>query len=323
MMKYILFVFALVLSIGANAQDSLQHTPKGALYQIFTHSPGEKVKEGDIITFQYIQKTDKDSVLYSTYVSGRPGQARIQPSQNLADLMEVFPLLAVNDSVLVKVPTDSLFKGHEESRPPFFPKGSFLKFFIKIQKAQSMDAFMAEVKQAETDGANKYIADHKLNLQTTASGLKYVITKAGTGIKPKNGDTVLVNYAGRNLEDKVFDSSIEAIAKQAGLQQPGRTYEPIVVYVGSAGTEHSVIEGWNEGLLLLNEGSKATFMVPSNLGYGAQGQGEIKPFSTLVFDLELVKVKPAKKAPATTKTPAKKTPAKTSGVKKKVATKKN
>ena len=325
MMKYILFVFALALTIGAKAQDAaLQHTPKGALYQIFTHAPGDKVKEGDIITFQYIQKTDKDSVLYSTYVSGRPGQARIQPSQNLADLMEVFPLLAVNDSVLVKVPTDSLFKGHEESRPPFFPKGSFLKFFIKIQKAQSMDAFMAEIKQSETDGANKYIADHKLNLQTTASGLKYAITKQGTGIKPQNGDTVLVNYAGRNLDDKVFDSSIEAVAKQAGLQQPGRTYEPLVVYVGLAGTEHSVISGWNEGLLLLNEGSKATFVIPSNLAYGAQASGpDIKPFSTLVFDLELVKVKPAKKAPATVKAPAKKTPAKTTGVKKKVTTKKN
>lgn len=323
MKKYILFVFSLVLFISANAQDALQHTPKGALYQIFTHAPGDKVKEGDIITFQYIQKTDKDSVLYSTYVSGRPGQARIQPSQNLADLMEVFPLLAVNDSVLVKVPTDSLFKGHEESRPPFFPKGSFLKFFIKIQKAQSMDAFMAEIKQAETDGANKYIADHKLTLQTTASGLKYAITKPGTGIKPQNGDTVLVNYAGRNLDDKVFDSSIEAVAKQAGLQQPGRTYEPIVVYVGSAGTEHSVIAGWNEGLLLLNEGSKATFVIPSNLAYGAQGSGDIKPFSTIVFDLELVKVKPAKKAPAPAKAPAKKAPVKSAGAKKKVTTKKN
>ncbi|MEO6632144.1 MAG: FKBP-type peptidyl-prolyl cis-trans isomerase [Mucilaginibacter sp.] len=323
MMKYILFVFALVFTINANAQEGLQHTPKGAMYQIFTHAPGDKVKEGDIITFQYIQKTDKDSVLYSTYTSGRPGQARIQPSQNLADLMEVFPLLAVNDSVLVKVPTDSLFKGHEEQRPPFFPKGSFLNFLIKLQKAQSMDAFMAEVKQAETDGANKYIADHKLTLQTTASGLKYTITKQGTGIKPQNGDTVLVNYAGRNLDDKVFDSSVEAIAKQAGLQQPGRTYEPLVVYVGQAGTEHSVITGWNEGLLLLNEGSKATFVIPSNLGYGAQGSGDIKPFSTMVFDLELVKVKPAKKAPATMKAPAKKTPAKSTGVKKKVTTKKN
>ena len=293
----------------------MQHTPKGALYQIYTQNTGEKIKEGDIITFQYIQKTDKDSVLYSSYASGHVGQARIQPSQNVADLMEIFPLLAVNDSVLVKVPTDSLFKGHEDKRPPFFPKGSNLNFTIKILKAQSMDAFMAEVKQAEITGANKYIADHKLNLQTTASGLKYVITQPSIKRKPLKGDTVLVNYAGRGLDDKVFDSSIEAIAKGAGLQQAGRTYEPLQVVLGTDG----IIAGWDEGLLLLNEGSKAIFVIPSKLAYGETGYQGIAPFSTLVFDIELVKIKPAKHTAA----PATKTTAKKPVYKKKVTANKN
>lgn len=316
MMKYIPFVFALIFAIGAKAQGGMQRTPKGALYQIYTPNTGEKIKEGDIITFQYIQKTDKDSVLYSTYASGRVGQARIQPSQNVADLMEVFPLLAVSDSVLVKVPTDSLFKDHEDKRPPFFPKGSNLNFIIKILKAQSMDAFMAEVKQAEITGANKYIADHKLNLQTTASGLKYEITQPSTKRKPLKGDTVLVNYAGRGLDDKVFDSSIEAIAKGAGLQQPGRTYEPLQVTIGAGG----IIAGWDEGLLLLNEGSKAIFVIPSKLAYGETGYQGIAPFSTLVFDIELVKIKPAKHAAVA---PASKTPAKKPLYKKKVTSQKN
>ena len=314
-MKYILFVFALIFAIGANAQSVMQHTPKGALYQIYTQNTGEKIKEGDIITFQYIQKTDKDSVLYSSYASGHVGQARIQPSQNVADLMEIFPLLAVNDSVLVKVPTDSLFKGHEDKRPPFFPKGSNLNFTIKILKAQSMDAFMAEVKQAEITGANKYIADHKLNLQTTASGLKYVITQPSIKRKPLKGDTVLVNYAGRGLDDKVFDSSIEAIAKGAGLQQAGRTYEPLQVVLGTGG----IITGWDEGLLLLNEGSKAIFVIPSKLAYGETGYQGIAPFSTLVFDIELVEIKPAKHTAA----PATKTTAKKPVYKKKVTANKN
>jgi len=179
-----------------------------------------------------------------------------------------------------------------------------------------MDAFMAEVKQAEITGANKYIADHKLNLQTTASGLKYVITQPSTKRKALKGDTLLVNYAGRGLDDKVFDSSIEAIAKGAGLQQPGRTYEPLQVVLGTDG----IIAGWDEGLLLLNEGSKAIFVIPSNLAYGAQGQGaDIKPFSTLVFDIELVKIKPAKHAAA----PAAKAAARKPVYKKKVTANKN
>ena len=177
-----------------------------------------------------------------------------------------------------------------------------------------MDQYMADIKAEEVSGANKYIASHKLNLLTTASGLKYVITQPSAKPKPLSGDTLLVNYAGRNLDDKVFDSSIESIAKEAGLQQPGRTYEPIQVIVGTGG----VIPGWDEGLLLVNEGAKATLVVPSSLAYGAQGAGnDIRPFSTLVFDVEIVKVNRAKHAAAA---PA---PAKKPVYKKKTTAKKN
>jgi FKBP-type peptidyl-prolyl cis-trans isomerase len=312
MMKYILFILALTIVVTANAQTQMQHTPKGAAYQIFTPNTGDKIKLNDVITFQFIQKTDKDSVLFSTYAVGHPVQAQIQTSQNVADLMEIFPLLAVNDSALVKVPADSIFIGHEDQRPAFLPKGSYLNFILKIVKVQSLDQAIAErnaaaekVKEEETVNATKYIADHKLVLKTTPTGLKYVITKPSLKRKVLKGDTVMVNYAGRGLDDKVFDSSIEAVAKTAGLNQPGRTYEPIQVIVGTGG----VIPGWDEGLLLLNEGSKATFVIPSALAYGAQGMGDdIKPYSTLVFDVEVVKIRPIKHPVAAKKPLAKKKP---------------
>jgi len=308
-MKYILFILVLAIAVKANAQTNLQHTPEGAMYQVFTHSPGDKIKLNDVITFQFVQKTDKDSVLFSTYAAGHPVQAQVKASTNVGDLMEIFPLLAVNDSALVKVPTDSIFKGHEDQRPAFFPKGSYLNFTLKIERIQSLNEAIAErnasiekVKTAETADAAKYIANHKLILKTTPTGLKYIVTKPSLKLKPLKGDTLMVNYTGRTLDDKVFDSSIETVAKSAGLQQPGRTYEPIQVIVGTGG----VIPGWDEGLLLLNEGSKATFVIPSTLAYGSQGAGDdIKPYSTLVFDVEVVKVRPIKH-PVTPKSTAKK-----------------
>src|SRR5437868_5142843 len=109
-MKYILLILVLTVAVNANAQTEMQHTPKGALYHIYTNNTGEKIKLNDVITFQFIQKTDKDSVLFSTYAAGHPVQVQIQPSQNVADLMEVFPLLTLQDSALVKVPADSVFK---------------------------------------------------------------------------------------------------------------------------------------------------------------------------------------------------------------------
>jgi len=292
----------------------MQGTPKGAFYQKFTNNTGEKIKLNDVITFNFIQKTDKDSVLFSTYKSGKPVQAQIQPSQNAGDLMEVFPLLAAKDSALVKVPTDSVFKGHEEARPPFFPKGGYLTFILKIEKVQSLNDAIAEKKAAaqklkdgETAAANNYVTTNKINAVTTASGLKYVVTQPSVKRKPLAGDTVMVNYTGRILNGKVFDSSIAAEAKSAGLDQPGRTYEPISVVLGQG----QVIPGWDEGLLLLNEGSKSTLIIPSALAYGEKGAGQdIPPYSTLIFNVELVKVKPGKHAPAASKTgimnPAKK-----------------
>jgi FKBP-type peptidyl-prolyl cis-trans isomerase FkpA len=300
-MKYILFILALTIVVNASAQTGMQTTPKGVSYQVFTHNTGDKIKLSDVITFNVIQKTGTDSVLFSTYAAGHTVQAQVQPSQNAGDLMDIFPLLTAHDSVFIKVPTDSIFKGHDDQRPPFFPKGSYTNITIKIEKVQSMNEAIAErnaalekIKTDEAANTAQYIASHKLVLNTTPSGLKYVITKPSLKAKPLKGDTLMVNYAGRTLDDHVFDSSIEEVAKAANLQQPGRTYEPIEVIVGTGG----VIPGWDEGLLLLNEGAKATFVVPSALAYGAQGQGDIKPYSTLVFDVELVKIKPTKHAVA-------------------------
>jgi len=165
MMKYILFILALTITVSANAQNNLQRSPEGAMYQIFTHNTGDKIKVDDIVTFDLIQKNDKDSVLLSTYAIGHPGQIQVKPSQNVADLMEIFPLLTVKDSALIKVPTDSLFKGQEDKRPPFLPKGSDLTFIIKIEKIQSIEEAITDMKAEEAKDAAKYIADHKLILK--------------------------------------------------------------------------------------------------------------------------------------------------------------
>ncbi|MCK4662243.1 MAG: FKBP-type peptidyl-prolyl cis-trans isomerase [Bacteroidales bacterium] len=112
---------------------------------------------------------------------------------------------------------------------------------------------------------------------TTKSGLKYRINEKGRGIQPKEGDYVYVHYIGKFLNDSVFDDSYK------------RGY-PLMVAL-SAG---QVIKGWEEGLTLLHQGDKATFIVPSELGYGKIKIGNIPANSTLVFDIELLQVVPSK-----------------------------
>ncbi|QXV66708.1 FKBP-type peptidyl-prolyl cis-trans isomerase [Mucilaginibacter sp. 21P] len=316
-MKKIVYLLALT-ALTFNASAQFKKADNGVQYQIISQTPGRKLAPNDVITFNVVQKNDKDSVLFSTYKQGQPVKTQIRATNNPADLMNIFTLMSVNDSACVKVPVDSIFKGHEEQMPPNFKKGSDVVFNLKILKAQTLEEAMAErnaamakikaeVEKRKVEEAGllaKYIADNKLSPKTTASGLKYIVREAGAKPKPLNGDTVFVNYTGRTIDGKVFDSSIEADAKAAGLQQPGRSYEPISFALGS----HRVIPGWEEGLALLNEGSKAMFLIPSNLGYGDRAMGDdIKPYSTLIFDLELVKVVRVKHAPAAKTSVKKKT----------------
>jgi peptidyl-prolyl cis-trans isomerase A (cyclophilin A) len=141
-------------------------------------------------------------------------------------------------------------------------------------------AFDAGLKQQQDNDAKANAAlDEKLkahvgNATKTASGLYYEITEAGSGAKPKKGQTVSVHYAGYLLNGQKFDSSFDR-------------NQPIQVAIGTG----QVIAGWDEGIMLLNEGAKAKFIIPPQLGYGAQGAGGvIPPNATLIFEVQLVKV---------------------------------
>ena len=119
---------------------------------------------------------------------------------------------------------------------------------------------------------NQIIEEISKGFKETKSGLKYKILDNGNGEKPISGDLVKVHYKGQLLDQTVFDSSY-------------KRNQPIEFQVGIG----QVISGWDEGILLLNRGDKARFIIPSNLAYGENGAGGvIPPNATLIFELELI-----------------------------------
>lgn len=114
----------------------------------------------------------------------------------------------------------------------------------------------------------------KSGVKTLASGLQYQVLKAGSGKSPTATSKVKVQYEGRLLDGTVFDSSI-------ARNQP-------VEFQTS-----QVIAGWTEGLQLMKEGAEYRFFIPAKLAYGEMGSGDsIEPNSSLIFDVELLKVLP-------------------------------
>src|SRR5437879_345368 len=127
----------------------------------------------------------------------------------------------------------------------------------------------------KADGA-KFLDENKKKpgVKATASGLQYKVEKEGTGPQPKATDMVTVNYRGTLIDGTEFDSSYKR-------GQPA-TF-PL----------NGVIKGWTEGLQLMKPGSKYQFVVPSNLAYGERSVGpDIAANATLIFDVELLEVKP-------------------------------
>ena len=156
--------------------------------------------------------------------------------------------------------------GEEPAMTPAEAQQVLNDYFTKLQEEQTAalkaegEAFLAQ--NAKNEG-----------VVTLPSGLQYKVLKSGNGATPKASDSVECHYEGRLINGAIFDSSY----------QRGETATFGVT---------QVIAGWVEALQLMKEGDKWQLFIPYNLAYGERGAGaQIPPFATLIFDVELIKVK--------------------------------
>lgn len=295
---FLLLVSMLFVACDKNG-GGLKKTELGNRYSLFTaNGSGEMVKPGDFVYFHAAMRTEGDSILFSTRQSGGE-QPVVQAAAVTVTKDEVGPVedvlrnMRVGDSAVVRVNIESF-----PSKPPGMENDSVVLYDVVVTKIVDEATFTAEqeAKQAEADAiravikeleparlafAAQTVADYNAgkltgDIKTTDSGLKYIIHEEGDGPQAEAGMGVVVQYIGSLVADgKVFDQSFgrgEGIPFQLGT---GR-----------------VIRGWDEGIALLKQGDKATFFIPSELGYGAQGtpDGSIPPGAELAFYVELEEV---------------------------------
>ncbi len=142
---------------------------------------------------------------------------------------------------------------------------------------QKLQQFQQAKMHATKSAGEAFLANNKTrkDVTTLPNGLQYEVLKAGDGPKPTEADTVVVHYTGTLIDGTEFDSSVKR-GEPATFPLKG------------------VIKGWTEILQLMPKGSKWKVFIPSELAYGDRAAGQlIKPGSTLIFDIDLIDIKPA------------------------------
>lgn len=287
---------ALVAGVAAcnnSPYKGYEKTETGLLYKFYLqNSDAKKPVIGDFAHMEISYFTDRDSMLFSSEKFGSKFVIKVEEPAYKGDIMEGIVMMGVGDSASFLISADSFYVHNVGGMlPNDINQGSKIRFEIRMDRVQTLEELENEKRENDRVQSEKeklaidaYLSENKITVQPLESGLIIIERVKGNGKKPQNGQKVKVNYTGKLLNGKVFDTSVEADAKAAGVYNPQRPYQPFEFTLGAG----QVIRGWDEGIAQLSVGSKATLIIPSVIGYGPQDMGIIPPYSTLVFEVELV-----------------------------------
>lgn len=301
-----------IFATGCQNKEGYSVSDSGLQYKFIEQSDtGAVVEMGGSAFVDFMIMNNKDSVvLTSRHYS--PNERFIQmPIGGGAEervLDEAFMMMKAGDSASFKISADTFFLKTLllEKLPPYIEAGTMLTMNVRLSKTRSKadvdeerKAYMEKQKQMmqeqeaaqraidelkadkgkmeerrknETTDIKKFITEKAYTEKPQKSGLYFFLKEKGTGKKAVSGNVIAVNYTGYFLDGKIFDSSI------------GR--QPFNFTLGA----QQVVPGWDEAFQLMNEGDKATIILPSSLAYGESGSGPILPYTPIAFDVELIRI---------------------------------
>ncbi len=257
--------------------------PSGLIFIPLKEGVGKKPDTGEMCRiYMKVEVLDGD-LLYSNF-DGEPIDVEYGKDFDTKGLMEGLGKLKVGGKAQLIVPSSI---GVGERGMQAVPAFTTLIYDVQLDKIRSVEevqkeraekkkereALTARLKEIEPERINKYIIENNIEQQPTESGLYVIELITGNGEKPVNGDVVKVHYALFTIDGKKIDSSYDK-------------GEPVQVTLG----QNQVIKAWAEGITYIREGGKVRLITPSSLAYGRGRQGDITPYSPLIFDIELLEI---------------------------------
>ncbi|MFO7658239.1 MAG: FKBP-type peptidyl-prolyl cis-trans isomerase [Bacteroidales bacterium] len=255
----------------------------GICYQL--HKIGEDTKKagaGDYVTTDISYKTMSDSLFFS-------GRRKLQVSKPdyKGSIDQCFMMLAEKESAtFILSASDFFHKTLQASLPSFLAEEDMMKVTLDIIEIQTEQEYLNE-KEAflywiedfgdyEKVILSQFLDKQKLSVEPEINGMYRIVLQEGTGKNVAEGDTITINYEGKFLNGKFFDSTVKR-------NQP---------FQFVFGTEWQVIKGLEKALSLMKEGEKSLFILPSELAFGTEGSstGIIPPFTSLIFEVEVLRI---------------------------------
>jgi FKBP-type peptidyl-prolyl cis-trans isomerase len=271
-----------VLGVSCSKYPGFKKDKDGLYYKFHVLNKKEvQPQVGDLVELTYSFR-----VIDSVFVSNATFYDRVTDPVFEGDVFSAMMKMHLGDSATFIMNGDTFFHYFYGQPFPFERKELYcdLKLInitpyeefetMQAARAQQYEAMVEELRLSEDSLINSYIANNSIKVKPTANGLYFMKKVSGKGNAVVSGSKVSVHYTGKLLDGTVFDSSTDH-------------GEPITLEVGAG----QVIPGWEEALLLMRSGDKATVLIPSKLAYGGRGAGYvIMPYTPLVFEMEVVSV---------------------------------
>lgn len=282
---FLLLSFAAVAILGCKKSPfpGYEEKPNGIYFKLLAIGDVEKKAAiNDYITADIAYRTMSDS----TFFSGRR-RFQLSASRFPGSVDECFAMLSQGDSASFIISADNFFqKTLESPKPSFLHKQLNMKVDIRLVEVQTQEDYNRE-KEAfltwiedfgdyEKVILKQFLEQKKIDVKPTATGMYFIPINQGHGMPVAAGDTVVVDYEGKFLNGKFFDST-------------KKRKEPFSFVLGQ---KWQVIDGLEEAIGYMREGEKALVILPSPLAFGRDGSstGIIPPFTSVVFEVELLKV---------------------------------
>ncbi len=271
---FLVFVLIAVNGIAQSITDPIRN---GVLFYQIDKSEAinnRKTLITDLMEIDYRMAVGStDSILYSTFTEG----SRVTIPVEHPNFSPIFLQLQKDDKATIIVSTDSFYKYTMLTPiPPYLHEGDSIHFYFKIYNVMNEKEFSQHeytkaqhAREHDNEALEKYIKAYN-RLQKTEKGVYYLVLNPGTGDKITNGKLVTVKYKAYLFDGKVFENNTQGYTFRMGSKE--------------------VIEGWEDGIKEMRLGSRYKLIIPEKLAFGSQGTDIVPPYTSVVFEVEVIKV---------------------------------